>query len=72
MLHIFYKKYFRMLQVKSVDDKWAEGKYCLKRSFKSLCKEYGMPTRIYIKEGKILGAYWKEKNKNNSKEFQCI
>ena len=72
MLHIFYMKHFRMLEVKSVDDKYAEGRHCFRKSFKSLCKKYGMPTRVFIKNGKINGAYWKEANKEGSKEFQCI
>ena len=49
----------------------------LRRSFESLCKKYGTLTKVFIRNGKVIGAYWNKIDATNStknvwKVFQCV
>lgn len=75
MVYISYFKYFRMLVVEDVNEKYMEGRHCFRKSFKSLCKKYGTPTKITTMNGKIHTIYWNKINKmetNKCKEFQRV
>ena len=77
MLYVYFTKLFRMLVVKDINEEMMEGGYFLRRSFESLCKKYGTPTKVFIRNGKVIGAYWNKIDTTNStknvwKVFQCV
>lgn len=77
MLYVYYTKLFKMLVVKDIDNEMMEGGYYIKRSFESLCKKYGTPTKVFIRNGKVIGAQWDKIDTSNSskdvwKVFQSV
>ena len=43
-----------MLVVEDINEEKMEGRYCFRKSFKSLCKKYGTPTKISTMNGNAL------------------